>query len=89
MIAIERMTPEGWQRVRAVRLRALLDAPDAFATMLAEDEEFSKVAGKSKSASRRAAKARGVNASWGISQPAPTSSMAWALAVWWSSTANG
>jgi ribosomal protein S18 acetylase RimI-like enzyme len=36
--AIERMQPDGWQRVRAVRLRALADAPDAFGTTLAEDE---------------------------------------------------
>lgn len=35
---IERMTPEGWERVRAVRLRALRDAPDAFGTTFEEDE---------------------------------------------------
>jgi GNAT superfamily N-acetyltransferase len=35
---IERMTPDAWERVRAVRLRALADAPDAFGTLLAEDE---------------------------------------------------
>lgn len=34
---IERMTPAGWERVRAIRLRALADAPDAFGTLLAED----------------------------------------------------
>ncbi len=32
------MGPDGAQRVRAVRLRALADAPDAFGTTLAEDE---------------------------------------------------
>lgn len=32
------MGPEAWARVRAIRLRALADAPDAFATTLAEDE---------------------------------------------------
>jgi GNAT superfamily N-acetyltransferase len=37
VIRIERMTQEGWERVRAVRLSALGDAPDAFATTLAED----------------------------------------------------
>jgi len=35
---VERMGPGGWERVRAVRLRALRDAPDAFGTTLAEDE---------------------------------------------------
>ena len=35
---IERMAPAGWERVRAIRLRALADAPDAFGTTLAEDE---------------------------------------------------
>ncbi len=35
---IERMGPEGWERVRAVRLYALGDAPDAFARTLAEEE---------------------------------------------------
>jgi ribosomal protein S18 acetylase RimI-like enzyme len=35
---VERMGPEGWERVRAIRLRALADAPDAFGTTLAEDE---------------------------------------------------
>jgi GNAT superfamily N-acetyltransferase len=34
---VERMTPAGAERVRAVRLRALADAPDAFGTTLAED----------------------------------------------------
>src|SRR5690349_25156188 len=31
------MTPDGWERVRAARLRALADAPDAFGTTLEED----------------------------------------------------
>ena len=35
---IQRSTPDDWQRVRAIRLRALADAPDAFGTTLAEDE---------------------------------------------------
>ncbi len=34
---IERMGPGGWERVRAVRLRALADTPDAFGTLLADD----------------------------------------------------
>ena len=37
MITVERMTPEGWERVRAVRLRALLDTPDAFGRRHAEE----------------------------------------------------
>ena len=35
---IERMGPDGWERVRSIRLRALADAPDAFGTTLAEDQ---------------------------------------------------
>ena len=35
---IDRMLPEQWERVRAIRLRALADAPGAFGTTLAEDE---------------------------------------------------
>lgn len=35
---VHRAGPDDWQRVRAVRLRSLADAPDAFATTLAEDE---------------------------------------------------
>ena len=35
---IEHMQPDDWRRVRAVRLRALADAPDAFGTTLCEDE---------------------------------------------------
>jgi GNAT superfamily N-acetyltransferase len=34
---IETMSPEGWERVRAVRLRALLDTPDAFGRMHSEE----------------------------------------------------
>ena len=37
-IGIERVGPDAWQRFRAVRLRALADSPDAFGTLLAEDE---------------------------------------------------
>ena len=32
------MAPDAWGRVRAIRLRALADAPDAFGTTLAQDE---------------------------------------------------
>ena len=35
---IERMGPEGWERVREVRQCALRDAPDAFARTLPEEE---------------------------------------------------
>lgn len=35
---VERMGPEQWERVRAIRLRALAEDPDAFGTTLAEDE---------------------------------------------------
>ena len=35
---IERMGPDGWERVRALRMCALGDAPDAFARTLAEEE---------------------------------------------------
>jgi GNAT superfamily N-acetyltransferase len=35
---IERVGPDAAARVRAIRLRALADAPDAFGTTLAEDE---------------------------------------------------
>ncbi len=33
---VEQMSPDGWERVRAVRLRALRDAPEAFGTTLEE-----------------------------------------------------
>lgn len=35
---IERARLPDWRRIRAIRLRALVDAPDAFGTRLAEDE---------------------------------------------------
>jgi len=35
---IERARLPDWRRIRAVRLRALADSPDAFGTRLAEDE---------------------------------------------------
>ena len=36
-VEITAMGPEDWERVRAVRLAALADAPDAFGTLLEED----------------------------------------------------
>jgi len=35
---IERLGPSGWERVRALRLRALADAPEAFGTTFAQDD---------------------------------------------------
>ena len=35
---IERLRPESWARSRAVRLRALAEAPDAFACQLVDEE---------------------------------------------------
>jgi ribosomal protein S18 acetylase RimI-like enzyme len=37
-VQIERITSEGWERVRTVRLRSLRDSPNAFATTLTQDE---------------------------------------------------
>ncbi len=37
MLEIERMDPSGWERVRDVRLRALLDTPDAFGRLHSEE----------------------------------------------------
>lgn len=37
MLQSTRMTEDGWERVRAVRLRALLDAPDAFGRLHSEE----------------------------------------------------
>ncbi len=37
MLEIERMDPTGWERVRDVRLRALLDTPDAFGRLHSEE----------------------------------------------------
>lgn len=42
-LTIERVGPEAFQRVRAVRLRALRDAPDAF-WVIAEEEEATTAA---------------------------------------------
>ena len=36
---IERMEPDGWDRVRAIRLRALREAPDAFGSTLEREED--------------------------------------------------
>ena len=43
MIEIARIGPEGWERVRALRLRALTDSPDAFARTHAEEVERPQV----------------------------------------------
>ena len=37
---LELLGPDDWERVRAIRLRALRDAPDAFGRTLAEEEAF-------------------------------------------------
>lgn len=39
-VIIERLTVEDWQRVKAVRLRALADTPDAFASTLEMEAAF-------------------------------------------------
>lgn len=38
---IHRMSPSDWQRVRAIRLRALAESPDAFASTLEKERLFS------------------------------------------------
>jgi GNAT superfamily N-acetyltransferase len=43
MFAIERMSPDAWERVRAIRMRALQDSPDAF-WVTAEEEAATTVA---------------------------------------------
>lgn len=40
MLAIERMSERGWRRVRAVRLQALEEDPDAFGSTLADSLAF-------------------------------------------------
>ncbi len=37
MLAIERMSSDAWERLRAIRMRALRDSPDAFWTTAAEE----------------------------------------------------
>jgi len=36
-VTIERMRPDAWKRLRAIRLRSLADSPDAFGTTHAQD----------------------------------------------------
>lgn len=36
---LERITPDDWERLRTLRLRALQDSPDAFARTLDEEED--------------------------------------------------
>lgn len=54
-MAIERMRPEDWERVQSVRLRALLDAPDAFGTTLEEHKTQSPDLWRERLASSNAA----------------------------------
>jgi GNAT superfamily N-acetyltransferase len=44
MLRIDRMTPDEWQRVRAVRLRALGDAPSAFWNTLDDEAALAETA---------------------------------------------
>lgn len=39
-VVVERITPERWRELRAVRLAALADAPGAFLRTLAEEEAY-------------------------------------------------
>jgi ribosomal protein S18 acetylase RimI-like enzyme len=40
MFKVEKMTVEGWERFREVRLRALLDTPDAFGRLHGEEADW-------------------------------------------------
>ncbi len=40
---VERFTEKDWQRARDIRLRALADAPDAFARTFAEEASFAEI----------------------------------------------
>jgi GNAT superfamily N-acetyltransferase len=42
-VRIDPLVEEDWQRFRSIRLRALADAPDAFARTLAEEVAFAEV----------------------------------------------
>ncbi len=54
-MAIERMQPKDWERVRSVRARALLDTPDAFGTTLEEHRAQSRELWQERLASSNAA----------------------------------
>ena len=48
---INQMTPVGWQRVRAIRIRALRDTPDAFATTIERSLQTTEATWRSRLAS--------------------------------------
>jgi ribosomal protein S18 acetylase RimI-like enzyme len=41
MVSLTRLQPQEWQRLRSIRLRALIDAPDAFGTTFEEANAWS------------------------------------------------
>lgn len=52
---IERLAADAWERFRAVRLRALAEAPDAFGRTLAEEEALAMVDWRARLESDRSA----------------------------------
>jgi hypothetical protein len=45
MLVVERMSPDRWKRVRAIRMRALQDSPDAFWVMADEEVATTPLSG--------------------------------------------
>ncbi len=89
---VERLHPDDWQRLRTLRLRSIADAPDAFASTLAEIEALGESDWRQQLITLATYTAVVADADMGIARGVPDAANpdhAWLVSMWVAPEARG